>query len=676
MIKVDLHIHTISTLWDLAFNFDLSQLKAHVKEQRLDCIAITNHNTFDSEQYAFIANELSNDCTVLPGVEVSALGTHLLVIGASNDAEAIQAACVKIRACLKDEEDTCTKEELFEAFPRLEQFIVIPHYKKDPEISDEKLEELQHLITAVETSSLAKAMRIKRAGNITISPVYFTDYRFGSEDPAGKRPKYRPGSIYLRLDSPIFDQIKNELRLGHAQLNALGNDDVEIYPGIAIKKGINLVIGKRSTGKSYTLERARKCFDEEDIFYIKQGDLVDESQEKSFYENLNERFSDSAAKYEEHWTPLLETAFKLGTRTAQIKEISEYLDELKSYAETKTLGDAYSKAALFTRQEIEKPETTEAAKLIKAVMTLLKSEDYSAQIDSILGRANLLALLKVFITDAKLEQTTIKAVQEANKITLAIQDHLSVSATSKYPGHSISSIAAKIAFINRCEDLLEECWKQQIIFDDEGATFTNYSITATREKYANTDELKKRSGISSALGSLGNATPRDYFEKLLGVDESERDLVSSALFNVDIGITDSKGASPSGGQRTECVFLGKLAEAKGKKVILIDEPESSFDNLFLDKDVADKIKELGQHAIVLITTHSPVLGFAVEPDKVIATTYDSDSKEYQVYEGSLKDGNLVSFSGDKENTRSHIRMILEAGKDSFDRRADYYEGAE
>ena len=45
MKKVDLHIHTISTVKDRSFTFDINALEEYVQSQKIDVIAITNHNS-------------------------------------------------------------------------------------------------------------------------------------------------------------------------------------------------------------------------------------------------------------------------------------------------------------------------------------------------------------------------------------------------------------------------------------------------------------------------------------------------------------------------------------------------------------------------------------------------------------------------------------------------------
>ena len=52
MKKIDLHIHTVSTISDSSFNFNLDKLKEYVSESGLDAIAITNHDFFDGIQFS------------------------------------------------------------------------------------------------------------------------------------------------------------------------------------------------------------------------------------------------------------------------------------------------------------------------------------------------------------------------------------------------------------------------------------------------------------------------------------------------------------------------------------------------------------------------------------------------------------------------------------------------
>ena len=59
MRKVDLHVHTVSNPFsDGKFDFNLEVLKKYVEKMNIECIAITNHNIFDKEQFREIENKL------------------------------------------------------------------------------------------------------------------------------------------------------------------------------------------------------------------------------------------------------------------------------------------------------------------------------------------------------------------------------------------------------------------------------------------------------------------------------------------------------------------------------------------------------------------------------------------------------------------------------------------
>ena len=75
MKKMDLHIHTVSTKRDKPFAFSIEKLKGYVIQEKVDLIAITNHNLFDAQQFSDITNALP--IKVFPGIEVDIEGGHV-----------------------------------------------------------------------------------------------------------------------------------------------------------------------------------------------------------------------------------------------------------------------------------------------------------------------------------------------------------------------------------------------------------------------------------------------------------------------------------------------------------------------------------------------------------------------------------------------------------------------
>lgn len=213
MIHADLHIHTLATEWDENFEFNIEQLKRHISNCDLNAIAITNHNVFDRPQFDSIRDELSDTCFVLPGIEVSALKTHVLVIDDPDNLSRHEASCKQVETKLAgNTEASLTLEEFEDCFPYLDECIVVPHYQKDPCVTQESMSLLGSRITALETSSTNKAIRLAKQGELSYQTVSFTDYRFGSDNDFEKSSQYHPGSVYLATDSSSFGAIRHGLK--------------------------------------------------------------------------------------------------------------------------------------------------------------------------------------------------------------------------------------------------------------------------------------------------------------------------------------------------------------------------------------------------------------------------------------------------------------------------------
>lgn len=91
---MDLHIHTVSTKRDKPFEFSIEKLKGYVIQEKVDLIAITNHNLFDAQQFSDITNALP--IKVFPGIEVDIESGHLIVITDPSDIDDFTEKCAKV----------------------------------------------------------------------------------------------------------------------------------------------------------------------------------------------------------------------------------------------------------------------------------------------------------------------------------------------------------------------------------------------------------------------------------------------------------------------------------------------------------------------------------------------------------------------------------------------------
>ncbi|MCH9014720.1 MAG: PHP domain-containing protein, partial [Gemmatimonadetes bacterium] len=110
MKKIDLHIHTVPTVSDADFSFDLNTMKRYVSEAALDAIAITNHNVFDSPQFAAIDEAL--DVVVFPGIEVTLDCGHVLIISDVTNLSAFEEQAKQVSAKITGPGDSISIDEL------------------------------------------------------------------------------------------------------------------------------------------------------------------------------------------------------------------------------------------------------------------------------------------------------------------------------------------------------------------------------------------------------------------------------------------------------------------------------------------------------------------------------------------------------------------------------------
>lgn len=141
MKKIDLHIHTIPTTSDSQFDFSIDSFKRYVAEANLDAVAVTNHDIFDGAQFREIKEAL--DITVFPGIEVNLEKGHVLIISDGSNLEDFEVRTNLVSGKITQIGDSITVEELVKIFGDLGNYLVIPHYDKNPSIAGETLEKIK-----------------------------------------------------------------------------------------------------------------------------------------------------------------------------------------------------------------------------------------------------------------------------------------------------------------------------------------------------------------------------------------------------------------------------------------------------------------------------------------------------------------------------------------------------
>ena len=118
----------------------------------------------------------------------------------------------------------------------------------------------------------------------------------------------------------------------------------------------------------------------------------------------------------------------------------------------------------------------------------------------------------------------------------------------------------------------------------------------------------------------------------------------------------------------------EINQASKFDFLLIDEPEASFDNIFLNDSIRKMIRDISSNTTTFVTTHNSSLGADLLPNKILYTEYKNN--EYTVYSGKFGAEDLVNKNGEKIPCSKVIYDTLESGKTNYKTRGEIYENLE
>lgn len=185
--------------------------------------------------------------------------------------------------------------------------------------------------------------------------------------------------------------------------------------------------------------------------------------------------------------------------------------------------------------------------------------------------------------------------------------------------------------------------------------------------------LKKRTSLVSAF--LQYNDPYKYLITLNGIEEIPKEDIHKMFAKINYKILNNDGFEVSGGERSEFNLLQEISDAQMYDMLLIDEPESSFDNIFLKNEVNSIIKDLSKSMPVVLITHNNTVGASINPDYLIYTRKEvvSGKIAYQIYAGFPTDKDLKSIDGLTVPCFEITLGCLEAGKETYEERKKHYE---
>ena len=404
MKRCDLHIHTVPSVSDRSFIFDKDILQDYVNNTGLDVIAITNHNLFDCAQFYEIKNALPNT-VVLPGIEVDLEKGHILVIANNDDGTLFEfnSKCEEIKNLIKTKDDYITYDTFTRIFGDLSKYLLIPHYEKAPKLHKDVIEKLGESIIAGEVSSVKKFIYMEKEDS-ELTPVYFSDFRIEKDITPDKYPV---SHTFFDIDQVNVNTLKLCL-MDKTKVSLTSEKGIklfQIFPnGQMLSTGLNIMFGKRSTGKTHTLDAIANRF-EGKAKYIKQFELLntDKNDSDQFENDLKFRQENTAEDYLREFGIIVTDMLKTCSVAEDEMKLQKYLEAVMSSAHQSDVNDVFSKSKLFNESDYKEQSDDEIKKLITATLALLESQLYKPIINKHLPETSLKILLKELIEQCREE---------------------------------------------------------------------------------------------------------------------------------------------------------------------------------------------------------------------------------------------------------------------------------
>lgn len=670
MKKIDLHIHTVSTISDRAFTFSIDSFKRYVNEAKLDAVAVTKHDVFDGAQFRQIQQAL--DAMVFPGIEINVEKGHVLVIGRPSEVDDFEAKTARVSQRITKIGDRISVDELIEIFGNLQSYLVIPHYDKGPSIAGETLDKLKPYVCAGEVDSAKKFVRnIKDAAKLT--PVLFSDSRMrvDLETLPTRQTFVDCGTLTLEaLKSCLQDKAKVALS------ECDGNKLWQVFDnGQKLSTGLNILIGARSTGKTHTLRQISTAI--KSVKYIEQFSLVQQNEavyEREFTSSVERRRSAFVDQYLAGLKRVVDEVTKVDL-AANDRKVTEYLDTLVRSAEEADRRDAFSKATLFDEVEFPIGNAITLKSLIESVRQVIENGEYRQIIEKHVDLAALKRLARELIDvyRAKVLETDEKRV--VNELVNEIKRVLKVrTAAVQVQDVDLYAAAMDKRRRTRFSEIVDSLKKDAIIYQE---TLQGFRIEARKHPYTTVSDVKSSSGtklsFSGAFSEYDNAY--SYLLKLMQMDGLPSADYHKLFVKISYRILNKDGHEVSGGERSEFRLLQEIADAQNYDLLLIDEPESSFDNLFLKSEVNQILKSISETMPVVVVTHNNTVGASVGADYLLYTikVLENGEPRYRIFSGYPTDKKLVSTDGKVINSHGVLLNSLEAGADTYERRRQAYE---
>ena len=706
-MRIDLHCHTKKVKTGDAYTRNVTKDKFFQKviEAEVKIIAITNHNQFDYMQYKEFKDVTEGYCDIWPGVELDIIGKadqkgnckrgHLIVIANPKNVELFNT---QVQELVNDEDVNTFQigvKKVYETLGKCD-CIYIPHFHKEPKLSDEDIQELGELLP--DSSRLFKETSDYRSlgvfSNFDYSVIIGSDVQDWN--------KYETSKFAdIRLPVQTFEQFcllaKKDVQIIDTLLNQKRKKEIPVSPykkvnfKLPVYEDINIIFGQKGTGKTEILESLKK-------YYIENGIAMES------YKG-NEKDSDFSKMLKVNDIIATPDKLQLDSMRQQFIDVYNWKEELPtsfekyiSWMETKDNNKNKGRMKITECVHIE--EGVRDRKLesdYKYLKEFTESTFEKIDIEKYLDeqeRTTLMLLLGKLcenINDAKMQKwnsdKSIKLTNWSIDKIKAIADKCSDTISKPSSVGFYDFAMGRFKLFENVEEIcstfsVEDKVEKEYLgnLEEKGDIYiqTRYRMLT---KESRTDEFKQGitvlrncklviDGIKKAVLAENISEEVSKFQEFY--DDGIKDIGAFIGVSKETALENGEIYRPSNGERG-ILLMQKLLDSESD-VYILDEPELGMGNSYITSNILPKLTDLAKRRkTVIIATHNANIAVGTLPYISILRTHENGI--YKTYVGNPFYDELrnIDDETDTKNWTQESMHTLEGGKTAFYDRKDIYE---
>lgn len=703
-MKIDLHCHTkqIKSGDGSGRNVTKELFCRKIFDADVKIVAITNHNSFDKEQFCDFKDAVSENCQLWPGVEIDIKQYnhsrwHLIVIANPDNVETFSNSVNKLFSGENLETCTHTIKEVYDCLNKCD-VIYIAHFHKKPAISEEDRQDLFNIVN--DSSRVFDETSDNRT--LGVFANYGYNVMIGSD--VKDWNQYELSTFAdLRLPIANFQQfcmlakrdetIINTLLNKRETYNLIASPHKSVKIPITIYQDVNIIFGQKGTGKSeilsslynQMLSNGMNCkkyigSEKDDDFkaLLKTQDM-DRDLSK-----IEANGCDEELKRIFEWNDTNPTMFQSYINRYSTKDNSKNKSRMKITDSTALVVDNPQRYTLYSSDRKSIKQLIKTLKSINCEL-YLDDNDISRLNKSIskIEQNNYKLLLRDII-DIKSTEITNYSLEKIKNIADRNSDTVSKPSSTGFREFANNRLSL-LRDINVIKKVLAKPeYNERTILgtiEEKGTIYINkkYRFLCKDSKTAEFSVgITKLNKIVDLINEIANEFESSSISTkinelvLLCNEENIVSLKSFLGLSKQIVTESNEEYLPSNGEKGILLLQRTLSE--DADAYFLDEPELGMGNSFIDTNIRPIISSLAkQHKTIVVATHNANIAVRTLPYLSIFRTHQNG--EYNTYIGNPFNDKLKNIS-DETDVKSWTKEslhTLEGGKEAFYERKSIYE---